>query len=1356
MATDASSRAIPSRRPPPADADVAAALGSGMRPPWHPDEPMTLVAFRELKAAFDAADEDGGGELDVDEFVATFRRIVPDATRSELRALFAKIDTNSSETVDWDEFSSYVLLAEDANERMRGDRGGATYAPPDRSMRALFDNRTRHKDLMTRVTRLPKTDQYASVSRDGTLRVWNHERAAAASGKTSKHSSAAVAAAVGGKLADALLPPFSLHRVVHPGSAYLNDAALLPVTDRLAVASHDRCVRVYETKGWTESGASRSFDHAPLCLAAFAGGRRVAPGARDVDHLIVGDDGGALHLLDVIDLTDGEKAEVGGTASVKIQRRWRKKIHDGWVHALARCDAGDAPGTPGFVASGGADCCLRLTDLATGACFKTFGPNAQTSNPHVKAIHAVAFCASTRCVFTGGDDRVVRVWTPLSNGPSATLLGHDHTVCDILAVPEEHQVLTLDVSKTIRVWDVRTNRCAQTFRDAQTYHPEDRLGRLTFDAKRRQLVSGGVQPKTWALADDAVRVAVGHNHAVKVAGFSRPYRRVVTADAGGRAVAWRVDDGECAFRFEGAADGGGDAAGGRPRGEDDEDAAGNDSDDSDSEDERRGPKVTAGAVDAAGRRLVIGASDGRVHLWNFTNGERAGTLAPEHAPDPSGAKRVTSVAHLVTAGSESGGGHRKFVAVGWNKALTTWDDEPGSSSSGSSRARASVGTQSGASGARPKRVARRHAADALCVATNADGSALATGDADGVVLVWNENGALRHRLTLDAEATKSSEGGSVDAKSANANAPPGSKSFLATDRAAECCAFFRSRDESLREDGEDDAAAPFLRRASSSGKESASSSGKAPSECLVVGHADGRVRFWSVADGRLVAAFHAGHRAGEGVVAVAANAAGTRMLTADGVGRARLWNLEPLRAALSDDGPLAAASPPPLEEERQKKSPVAAAENERQRRAPLGRDRVECLGYWQAHAIGTCVNAAHFFELEETEEEEEDGEGEEGGLETTDKKRRDRKVVEMFVTAGEDRRAHLWSADGAHVGQFGRDTWRLDDATTWRSSAKPPGGDKDLPREAEEEGEERRDEAARAPLAAAAAPEVSRSPSEVRPKSAAEEAGPDARERTRREAAERERAEQERAEREAARARAHAAAASDEEAAAAEASGAPRRSEAAPAEAAPEVSAPEVSARESEAARAGVSAAPDSVSAVPDSDAAPESEAALAPESEAALAPESSDVSARTASSARTAPPPEPSEPTLLFPEPSGYLPVRPVEDRALWTSDVASSFEASRTHAALRALDAKKRELKTAGLAELRARSEKLNARKPGWHERVFVPGGDEHLNKPNIPGRPYQTVHHVLKISDVGDAPAKPGTKKGQFRYRGRRGDE
>ena len=372
---------------------MAAALGSGMRPPWHPDEPMTLVAFRELKAAFDAADEDGGGDLDVDEFVATFRRILPDATRSELRALFAKIDTNSSETVDWDEFSSYVLLAEDANERMRGDRGGATYAPPDRSMRALFDNRTRHKDLMTRVTRLPKTDQYASVSRDGTLRVWNHERAAAASGKTSKHS-AAVAAAVGGKLADALLPPFSLHRVVHPGSAYLNDAALLPVTDRLAVASHDRCVRVYETKGWTESGASRSFDHAPLCLAAFAGGRRVAPGARDVDHLIVGDDGGALHLLDVIDLTDGEKAEVGGTASVKVQRRWRKKIHDGWVHALARCDAGDAPGTPGFVASGGADCCLRLTDLATGACFKTFGPNAQTSNPHVKAIHAVAFCAS--------------------------------------------------------------------------------------------------------------------------------------------------------------------------------------------------------------------------------------------------------------------------------------------------------------------------------------------------------------------------------------------------------------------------------------------------------------------------------------------------------------------------------------------------------------------------------------------------------------------------------------------------------------------------------------------------------------------------------------------------------------------------------------------------------------------------------------------------------------------------------------------------------------------------------------------------------------------------------------------------
>ena len=51
-----------------------------------------------------------------------------------------------------------------------------------------------------------------------------------------------------------------MHKRVNCGSAYLTDAALLPATSRLAVASFNRRVRVYETKGWTEAGSYRSFD----------------------------------------------------------------------------------------------------------------------------------------------------------------------------------------------------------------------------------------------------------------------------------------------------------------------------------------------------------------------------------------------------------------------------------------------------------------------------------------------------------------------------------------------------------------------------------------------------------------------------------------------------------------------------------------------------------------------------------------------------------------------------------------------------------------------------------------------------------------------------------------------------------------------------------------------------------------------------------------------------------------------------------------------------------------------------------------------------------------------------------------
>ena len=119
------------------------------------------------------------------------------------------------------------------------------------------------------------------------------------------------------------------------------------------------------------------------------------------------------------------------------------------------------------------------------------------------------------------------------------------------------------------------------------------------------------------------------------------------------------------------------------------------------------------------------------------------------------------------------------------------------------------------------------------------------------------------------------------------------------------------------------------------------------------------------------------------------------------------------------------------------------------------------------------------------------------------------------------------------------------------------------------------------------------------------------------------------------------------------------------------------------------------------------------------------------------------------FPSPPGYKPVRPVEDRLRWTRDTKNSFEASGTYREIKALEEKKHPLRDASLPELRARSEKLSRKKPAWHTRVYIPEGDEHINKPRSRGRPYTSLHHLIHISDVAAIPKRPTTRAGRFKY-------
>ena len=52
---------------------------------------------------------------------------------------------------------------------------------------------------------------------------------------------------------------------------------------------------------------------------------------------------------------------------------------------------------------------------------------------------------------------------------AAQLSGHTSSIVDVLVSEEEHQIVTLGLDKTVKVWDIRNHKCLQTFYDKNHY-----------------------------------------------------------------------------------------------------------------------------------------------------------------------------------------------------------------------------------------------------------------------------------------------------------------------------------------------------------------------------------------------------------------------------------------------------------------------------------------------------------------------------------------------------------------------------------------------------------------------------------------------------------------------------------------------------------------------------------------------------------------------------------------------------------------------------------------------------------------------------------------------------------------------
>jgi len=198
-------------------------------------------------------------------------------------------------------------------------------------------------------------------------------------------------------------------------------------------------------------------------------------------------------------------------------------------------------------------------------------------------------------------------------------------------------------------------------------------------------------------------MVTSHECTVTQAKFNKNFNSIISTDENSTVCVWDVEDGKLLFKFV--------EAHGKSR-------------------------INYCCFDASGRRLITGAHDGSVKVWNFSNGQCLKELDPMQEP-----KEVTGITFV---GDENSNKLQHFLTVGWDKHIYLWPDDGELVSTYSKRL--------------PKSGQQGHTDDILCVVFCQAEKLVFTGGHLGQLIGWHHETGFIKCYFHDFDATMIAEG----------------------------------------------------------------------------------------------------------------------------------------------------------------------------------------------------------------------------------------------------------------------------------------------------------------------------------------------------------------------------------------------------------------------------------------------------------------------------------------------------------------------------------------------------------------------------------------------------------------------
>ncbi|XP_046815733.1 WD repeat-containing protein on Y chromosome [Vespa crabro] len=360
--------------------------------------------------------------------------------------LFQKINLRKDGYVTWNEFISYLIM-----EFQKTDvslQHQMLELPLTGSPKIL---KTHHRTPICRIAFYPELlpDRsssfqkgcYLTASRDGVINYWSLD--------------------------------FKYERSVQSVNPYLKvqqttitDMILMPDVQIICTSSTERDLRFYDVvaKKFELRVMISSLNYVVVCMSYY-----FSSNIKDNSYIILGDTNGSIIIMTFSSIEKGpfKQQSEYNTIFIRYEALIRdelpdlkvieiKHVHTNWVNQVAYYGNLRA-----FMSSSKcSECSLLFSDPTR--------MRIQYKFTVARGISCFNFCEESQILVTGGPDCIIRVWNPFVPTKASNIFqGHQATICAIILQNAGQRIYSLSKDRCIKVWDVPTYTCIQTYNGLQ-------------------------------------------------------------------------------------------------------------------------------------------------------------------------------------------------------------------------------------------------------------------------------------------------------------------------------------------------------------------------------------------------------------------------------------------------------------------------------------------------------------------------------------------------------------------------------------------------------------------------------------------------------------------------------------------------------------------------------------------------------------------------------------------------------------------------------------------------------------------------------------------------------------------------